>query len=121
MIWSGRRVNRVRPRQKFSSEKAANRIANGGKYSANRFQRAFISNSAVDEIKSHVTGEHPDQRHVIIDDEFSRVVWVPFLAHLGCESAGRNLHSRMLVKQIEVVRKIRIYHQTERHASCCKH
>ena len=37
---SGRRVNTTRPRQKFSRVNAANRIANGGKYSAKRFQRA---------------------------------------------------------------------------------
>src|SRR5438552_18024251 len=45
---AGRRVNTARPRQKFSRVKAANRIAKGGKYSANRFQRAVISNSDVD-------------------------------------------------------------------------
>src|SRR5690242_11853168 len=48
---SGKCGNTARPRQKLSNVKAASRIANGGKYSANRFQRAFISSRAVDKIK----------------------------------------------------------------------
>src|ERR1044072_2909439 len=79
----------------------------------NQKEKRFLRSFAIIKIESAVTHEHRRQRHKTIDQELARVVWVPLVADLGGEIRGRDLHARVLPKQIQVVREVWVNDQPE--------
>ena len=68
---------------------------------------------AIAAVKGEITNQHRDQRHVTVDHELAGVVWVPLLADLGGKVVGGDLHARVLVKEIQIVWKVRIDDQAQ--------
>ena len=78
-----------------------------GRRQNQKIQRPF-GLLAITEIEGDEADEHRRQSDVAVAEKFPGVVRIPLLTNLGCEAAGGDLHARVLPKQIEVAREVRI-------------